>query len=70
MAETRNSSLEVPTDEATRNWVTNHVTSAINGLDERILLLTNSINDLMTQHQYVVADVNRLKNGEGSSRFS
>nr|GEY17757.1 hypothetical protein [Tanacetum cinerariifolium] len=70
MVETRNSSLEATINEATRNSVTNHVSSAIIGLDERMLLLTNSINNLMTQHQFVVADVNKLKNGKGTNRFS
>ncbi|GJT56777.1 reverse transcriptase [Tanacetum coccineum] len=63
MVGTRNSGMEVHVDETTRNWVTNHVNSIVMPLNEKIDNLTNSVNQLLLQQQYV----NR---GEGSNKFS
>ena len=60
---TRNSSLEPQIDETVKNWVTTHV-------DEKFNEINSRLTDLMTQMHFVVQDVNRMKGGEGSSRFS
>ena len=67
---TRNTSLDVGVDEGIRNWVTHHVDHVSNGLNEKLDIVTNIMRDIMLQLRYLVNDVNRLKGGEGSSRFS
>ncbi|GKB12369.1 hypothetical protein Tco_0846292, partial [Tanacetum coccineum] len=47
-----------------------HVRGLVGDLNKKVDILATSIHDLMTQQQYLVADVTRLKGGEGSSRFS
>ncbi|GJW96549.1 probable serine/threonine-protein phosphatase 2A regulatory subunit B'' subunit TON2 [Tanacetum coccineum] len=59
---TRNSAIEPQVDETVRNWVTRQV-------NEKFDNLTNMINELAVTQQFLVNDVNRLKNGESSSRF-
>nr|GEU62717.1 hypothetical protein [Tanacetum cinerariifolium] len=63
MMGTRNSGIEVHVDETTRNWVTYHVNNIVVPLNEKIDNLTNNVNRLLLQQQYV----NR---GEGSNRFT
>nr|GEV35960.1 hypothetical protein [Tanacetum cinerariifolium] len=63
MVGTRTSSLEVQIDEATRNWVTNHVESVIGPLNERFEGIAASLAQLLVQHQYA----NRV---DGNSRFT
>lgn len=60
---TRNTSMEVPVDGSIKNWVIQHV-------DEKLDSMATNLNNVMTQIQYLVTDVNRLKTREGSSRFS
>ncbi|GKF88583.1 hypothetical protein Tco_0259460, partial [Tanacetum coccineum] len=60
---TRTSSLEVQIDEATRNWVTNHVESVVGPLNERLEGIAASLAQLLIQQQYA----NR---GDRNSRFS
>ncbi|GJS31027.1 transposon ty3-I gag-pol polyprotein [Tanacetum coccineum] len=45
-----------------QNWVTTQ-------FSDKFDTLTNMINEMMLTQQFLVNDVNRLKNGEGSSRF-
>ncbi|GJR37171.1 gypsy/ty3 retroelement polyprotein [Tanacetum coccineum] len=63
MVGTRTSSLEVQIDEATRNWVTNHVESVVCPLNERHEGIAASLAQLLVQQQYA----NR---GDGNSRFN
>ncbi|GKA01485.1 gypsy/ty3 retroelement polyprotein [Tanacetum coccineum] len=63
MVGTRNSSIEAQIDEATRNWVTNHVNSIVGPLNEKIEGIATNLNQLMLQQQYV-------NKGKGNSRFS
>nr|GEY41843.1 hypothetical protein [Tanacetum cinerariifolium] len=70
MVGTRNSSLEVHVDKAIKNWVTEHVSCTVGCLNDMADRLATSIHELMLQQQYLVTDVNELKGGKGSSRFS
>ncbi|GJU67757.1 putative mitochondrial protein [Tanacetum coccineum] len=63
MVGTRTSAIEPHIDDSVRNWVTRQ-------LNERFDTLTNMINEMVLTQQFLVIDVNRLKSGEGSSRFS
>ncbi|GJZ39353.1 putative mitochondrial protein [Tanacetum coccineum] len=51
------------------NWVTDHVTQATNELNQRFDTINASLNDILSQLHFVVNDVNRIKGGEGTSRF-
>ncbi|GJU24599.1 hypothetical protein Tco_1163220 [Tanacetum coccineum] len=50
-------------DDGVRQWVTDHVDSVTLGINEKL-------DNMLLQFNYLVTDVNRLKGGEGSSRFS
>nr|GEV68421.1 reverse transcriptase [Tanacetum cinerariifolium] len=53
----------VPIDVGVLQCVTDHVDNFPMGINEKL-------NNLLLQFNYLVADVNRLKGGKGSSRFS
>ncbi|GJV02742.1 reverse transcriptase [Tanacetum coccineum] len=65
MVGTRYTSLELQIDETVRNWVTSQVNDFIRSFNDKIDSLTNAFIEMV-----LVNDVNRLKSGEGSSRFS
>ncbi|GJU26096.1 putative mitochondrial protein [Tanacetum coccineum] len=70
MVNIRNNSLEVPTDAGVRQWVTDHVDSVSVGINEKLDTITTSVQHLLLLLKYIVNDVDILKGGEGSSRFS
>ncbi|GJW41349.1 hypothetical protein Tco_0067194 [Tanacetum coccineum] len=61
MVNTRNTPATL--DDGVRQWVTDHVDSVTLGINEKL-------DNMLLQFNYLVTDVNRLKGGEGSSRFS
>ncbi|GJR79839.1 gypsy/ty3 retroelement polyprotein [Tanacetum coccineum] len=50
MVGTRTSSLEVQIDEATRNWVTNHVESIVGPMNERLKGIAASLAQLLNSN--------------------
>nr|GEV32684.1 zinc finger, CCHC-type [Tanacetum cinerariifolium] len=65
-----NNAIEPHIDETVRNWITNQVNNSVTSLTHNIDSLTNVINEMVVTQHFLVNDVNRLKNGEGSSQFS
>ncbi|GKD84585.1 hypothetical protein Tco_1355739, partial [Tanacetum coccineum] len=61
---THNASLDVFVDLNVRNWVTHHVNNVFTSINEKLVLMANSMRDMMLKLDYLATDVNRLKGGE------
>ncbi|GJW13961.1 retrovirus-related pol polyprotein from transposon TNT 1-94 [Tanacetum coccineum] len=72
MVATQNTQLEPHVDDIIKNWVTDHVNQVSDGINAQFAQVTSSLGDVLTQLQYLVTYVNRLKEGRGkdTSRFS
>ncbi|GKF84256.1 hypothetical protein Tco_0249154, partial [Tanacetum coccineum] len=72
MVATQNTQLEPHVDDVIKNWVTDHVNQVSDGINAQFAQVTSSLGDVLTQLQYLVTYVNRLKEGRGkdTSRFS
>nr|GEY82591.1 hypothetical protein [Tanacetum cinerariifolium] len=70
MVNIRNSSLEILADEGVKQRVTNHVPCVLIDLNKKFDNVSTSVHNLMSQLWYLANDVNRLKGGEGNSRFN
>nr|GFA10401.1 hypothetical protein [Tanacetum cinerariifolium] len=63
MVATRTNAIEPQLDETVKNRVTTQ-------LNKKFDQLNNMMNEFVCTQQYLVTNVNRLKNGEGASRFT
>ncbi|GKC84942.1 hypothetical protein Tco_1140659 [Tanacetum coccineum] len=70
MVGTRNLSVETHIDDSIKNWVTDQVIQATNELNQKIDTVNTCLNDILSQMHFLVNDVNRLRGGEGTSKFS
>ncbi|GJR78670.1 transposon ty3-G gag-pol polyprotein [Tanacetum coccineum] len=66
----RNLSVETHIDDSIKNWVTDQVIQATNELNQKIDTVNTCLNDILSQMHFLVNDVNKLRGGEGTSKFS